>query len=185
MVAWEARDGVLGPAGRPYVKREYPMMLHKAKALVSGGIEITETQTVQTERERARLEPLGFRATPLEAIEALSATQTEHATLAAERNFEVRRMSPRAQLEVAQAEAEAGAVHLPTIPETPHGPRGVPVPVRGLNADEQALLDNADDTIRALQAELEALRAELATARAVPAQARKRGRPKKVAAVES
>jgi len=188
MTKWEAKDGVLGPGLRPYIKREYPMMLHKAAAMLQGGIEIVATAIVHTEDERAHQERVGFRPTPLEAIEALEAEQTNHAELAAERNFEVRRMTPRAQLEVVRAEDAAGAVHLPTIPETPHGLRGVPVPLSAKAAD--MALGNAEELIAQQQAELAELRAMLAAkpvteAVAEPAAAPKRGRgrPKKSAAV--
>lgn len=161
------------------------MMLHKASVLKAGGIEITETVQVQTERERAPFEARGFRSTPLEAIDALEATQTDHATLAAERNYELQRMSPRARAEVAEKEAEAGAVHLPTIPETPIGPRRVPVLTD--RAVEETLRQNAADAIETQQAEIAAQQAEIArltvqlAAAKMPAGApKKRGRPKKV-----
>ena len=114
----------MGPGLRPYLKRDYPMMLHKAAALPKGGIEIVEYQIVDDADHRTRLEAQGFRATPLEAIEAVTAQQTEFATLSAERAFDVRRLSPRAQAEVTVAEEAAGAQHLPTIEETPIQRRG-------------------------------------------------------------
>jgi hypothetical protein len=184
MVQWEARDGVLGPAGRPYVKREYPMMLHKAAPLPAGGLDITETQIVYVERERTKYEAMGFRATPLEALAVLDQTQTEHATLAAERNFEVRRMSAKAQAEVAAAEEAAGAVHLPTIPETPIGPRRMTVLTE--RDVQETLQRNADEALEAQQAELVAQRAEIErlTAELAAKPKPRRGRPKKAATVE-
>jgi hypothetical protein len=162
---WEAKDGTLGPGLRPYVHRPYPMMLHKAAALPSGGIEIIATEIVQTDDERAKVERMGFRATPLEAIEALKAEQLEHATLSAERNYEkLHKLSPRAVAEVEAKEEAAGAVHLPTIDETPHGLRGEHV---------------TSDREIALQAEVERLKAEIVRDRATTP-IRRRGRPKKV-----
>lgn len=195
MTKWEARDGPMGPGLRPYVKREYPMMLHHATAALRGGFDIDAQEIVHTEGERARLEARGFRATPLEAIDAVLAEQTEHATLAAERNFEVRRMSPQARAEVERAEESAGTMHLPTIPETSHGVRGVPVKLSAEDVD-RTILENAEEQVRTQQTELDMLRTQLEAqnklieamnkrmeeaAAAVPSP-RKRGRPKKAEA---
>ena len=126
MVKWEAQNSSMGPGLRPYVKRDYPMMLHLAGALPAGGIGILETVIVDDETAQSRQAARGFRATPLEAIAALEQQQTVFATLAAERTYETRRMSPQARAEVAQAEEAAGAIHVPTIPETPIKRRGRP-----------------------------------------------------------
>ena len=122
MTKWEAQGSTMGPGLRPYVKRDFPMMMHKAGRLSGGGIGIIDTYIVD-EKQHPRYVQSGFRDTPLEAIEAYEAEQLEFAKLAAERNFEVRRMGTHAQAEVATAEAAAGARHLPTIPETPIKPR--------------------------------------------------------------
>ena len=131
MTKWEAQGSILGPGLRPYVHRDYPMMVHLAAALSKGGVGIVERKIVDGPDARARAEQDGFRATPLEAIAALEEQQTEFGKLAAERAFEVRRMSAKAQAEVVQAEADAGAQHLPTIAEKPkrkyvrkHSPTG-------------------------------------------------------------
>ena len=159
---WEAQGSTMGPGLRPYVKRDYPMMLHKAWQRPSGGIDILDTQIVDDEDHRTRLEANGYRATPLEAIDALVSQQAEFAKLAAEREFEkTYRLSARAAAEVALAEDAAGAQHLPTIPETPHGVRGVHV---------------TSDRELALEAELNTLKAQMAPAREAP---KRRGRPKK------
>lgn len=120
-VKWEAQTSAMGPGLRPYVKRDYPMMLHLAGP-PKGGLgapEIIETIEVGSEREASAHESRGFKPTPLEALAHYDAQLTEFATLAAERNSEVRRASERAKAEVEQAEAAAGAQHLPTIQETP------------------------------------------------------------------
>lgn len=125
---WEAQGSTMGPGLRPYVKRDYPMMLHKAWQRPSGGVEILHTQIVDDVDQRTRFEANGYRATPLEALAALEVQQTEFATLAAERAYEKQhRLSARAVAEVTRAEEDAGANHLPTIAETPHGLRGTPV----------------------------------------------------------
>ena len=120
MRKWEAAATELGPGLRPYVKREYPMMLHLAGVLPQGGIRIIDTRIVDDVDRRTLAEREGFRATPTEAIDALTVQQTEHATLAAEREWEKRhRMGPKARAEVEIVEDAAGAEHLPTIPEKP------------------------------------------------------------------
>ena len=136
---WEARSSVLGDGERPYVPgRQFPMMLHRAGTLPGGGLGILETTIVGHVTTDAAGIPVsghaddaaydaayarGFRPTPLEALEAYQVEQTAIATLAAERNYEMRRMSPQANAEVAHAEAAAGMQHLPTIAETPIKPR--------------------------------------------------------------
>jgi hypothetical protein len=119
-VKHEAQYTPMGPGLRPYVKRDYPMMLHKAGRPENGmgADEIRESCVVDSERERARQEHEGFRATPLEALEAFAAQQFEIAELAAERNFHERRMSPKAQAE-AEAANEAAGGHLAAVPVTP------------------------------------------------------------------
>lgn len=120
-VKWEAYPTECGPGKRTYERRDYPMMLHLAGPPASGlgAAEIVKTLTVGSEIEAESYRSQGFRPTPLEAIEYFAAQQLEFATLAAERNSEMRRMSERANAEVAAVEAAAGAQHLPTIPEQP------------------------------------------------------------------
>lgn len=123
---WEAQYTEFGPGGRPYVHREYPMMLHKAGRPSGGmgGPVIVETREVESAAQREQYRSQGFRATPLEALEVWEAQQKEFAELAAERNWEVKhgRHSEKAQAEVAAAEA-AAVDHLPSVPVTPIKPR--------------------------------------------------------------
>ena len=128
MTRWEAQGSTMGPGLRPYVKYDYPMMVHLAGSLPKGGVGILEQIIVEDDTRRTAARSVGYRDTPLEAIDAFNEQQLEYAKLAAERNFEVRRMSAHAQREVVQAEADAGAQHLPTIPPTPikRRPRGRP-----------------------------------------------------------
>ncbi len=167
-IKWEAQGSLMGPGLRPYVKHDYPMMLYKAWQRPEGGLDIADTQIVDDEGHRTRLEANGYRATPLEAFDALEAQQTEFAKLSAEREWEKThgRLSPRAIAEVTQHEEDAGAQHLPTIPETPHGLRGVHV---------------TSDREIAMQAELDALKAQLAKATAP----KKRGRKPKAKPVDA
>src|SRR5712691_428563 len=116
-VKHEAQYTEMGPGLRPYVKRDFPMMLHKA-GRPSGGLgadEIIETCIVEGVRELSAKQHEGFRPTPGEALEAFAAMQFEIAELAAERNFHERRMSPKAQVE-AEAANEAAGGHLAEVP---------------------------------------------------------------------
>ena len=120
MRKWEAQATELGPGLRPYIKRDYPMMLHLAGVAPQGGVVIIDTRIVEDADRRVIAEREGFRATPTEAIDALAVQQTEHAKLAAEREWEKRHtMSAKARVEVEAVEEAAGAKHLPTIPEKP------------------------------------------------------------------
>jgi hypothetical protein len=179
MTKFEARDSVLGPGLRPYVYREYPMMLHRAGVLPKGGIDIIEQETANSDRERQRLEQRGFRATPLEAVAVLEGTQLSHSELSAEREWEKRhRLSAKAVAEVEAHEEAAGSVHLPMIPETPIAPKHAIVTTDRLIMEQ----------MEAQQAELEAQRAEIArleaqvAAASQPAEKKLPGRkPKKAA----
>lgn len=122
MVKHEAQHSVYGPPGRPYVKRDYPMMLHKAGRNENGSPEITDTQIAETEVQRGNLLSRGFRENPLDALSLMHAEDRELATLAAERNFHESRMSAQAQREAARVDATTGD-HVPTVPETPLAPK--------------------------------------------------------------
>ena len=122
---WEGTHTEVGPPGRLYVKRDYPMLLHRAGP-PAGGLgapEIVETQLVESAREMESYRSRGFRPTPLEALDGYEKQQFEFAELAAERNADMRRAGEKAKAEVAAAEAAAGMNHLPTIPETPIRPK--------------------------------------------------------------
>lgn len=124
-VKFEAQYTAFGPGQRPYVKRDYPMLLHKA-GRPSGGMGaaiIVEHQEVGSEQEADVYRSRGFRPTPLEALDVWDGEQKLFAELAAERNWEAKnRHSERAQSEIAQAEAVA-VDHLASMPVTPIKPR--------------------------------------------------------------
>lgn len=125
MCKWNAHHSEFGPPGRPYTFQPYPARMYKAARLPDGTRAIVEAQDAGNADEQRRLETRGFVAGGQgAALEALDAQEREYAQLAAERNFEVRRMSEGARSEVAQAEDEAGARHLPVIPERPKRRRG-------------------------------------------------------------
>jgi hypothetical protein len=124
-VKWEAQYSAFGPGLRPYVKREYPMMLHQAGRPESGmGPDtIIEQLIIDDEREYELYRSRGFRETPLEALEAFSAQQLEFAKLAANLEYQKKnQLSPRAAAEV-EAAQDASPHHLPMVPETPIRPR--------------------------------------------------------------
>jgi len=123
----EAQFTQHGPPGRPYVYQDFPKMFYKAVRAVKGGITFDQF-TVQNDDEVRNMQSRGFSVTQALAIEALEREQAEHGALAAERNFEIQhgRISERAAAEVRVAEAEHGARHLPSVPETPVKRRGRP-----------------------------------------------------------
>lgn len=124
---WEATYTQFGPAGRPYVFRQYPTWMFLAGAPPNGGaITILDMQICATENQRSGFESRGFRMEPLEAIAYYEKQQLEYAKLAAEREYEKRhgKMSARARQEVEDVEEAAGAQHLPTIAARPGRKRG-------------------------------------------------------------
>ena len=120
-VKWEAHHTAMGPPLRPYVRYEYPMMIHRAGPPPGGlgPIEIVETKEVLVDTWRNFEYGLGFRETPLEALDAYAARQFTRAESAAERNYDVKhKLSPKAAAEVAAAE-EVATDHLAMVPITP------------------------------------------------------------------
>lgn len=121
MRKWEAFPSVFGPGERPYQFREYPKRMYRCEYVQGKGIDIVESHDVGDIHEERNLLSRGFSSTLQEAHDVAQAAITEAATLAAERNFEIAhgRLSEKAAAEVRAVEAEAGAVHVPMIPETP------------------------------------------------------------------
>ena len=112
----------------PYHYQEFPKMLYKAER-ADGGPRISETLTVHSEQEESNAKSRGWCEGQEAAIAAVRDQDKEFAKLAAERNFETRRMSEKARAEV-DAYEEVSAIHLPTIPETPIKKRGRPVKIK-------------------------------------------------------
>lgn len=132
-VKWEAQYSEMGPGLKPYVKRDFPMMLHLAGP-PAGGLGapvIIETVIVDSEQEAVFPRSRGFRPTPQEAIDAQTAQQTEFATLAANRNWQEKtgKLSAKAVTEMRVAEDQVGG-HLPDVPVTPIKKRGRKVAVK-------------------------------------------------------
>src|SRR5437773_5830210 len=106
LVKWEAQVTSAGPGLRPYLKREYPQMLYRAARLDDGAFGIAETHLVESDLEASNYFSRGFHPTPLEALDGLKAQELEIAKLAANRNFQERRMSDKARAQSPAVEAE-------------------------------------------------------------------------------
>lgn len=125
MVKWEAQGSTMGPGLRPYQFRPLPAWMFKAGRPENklGKHVITEERYVESEAEADTAWHLGFRATPLEAIDLLEAETLEIAKLAASLEYEkTHTLSPKAVAEV-EAAQQAHHGHLPTVPVTPIRPR--------------------------------------------------------------
>lgn len=121
---WEAERSEFGEAGRRYVRRDFPMMMHKAGRATSpgGAPQIDETYTVDTDVQRQNMLSRGFRDTPLEALAVLHQADQDHAELHANRVFNDQGMSANAQREAAAADAASGD-HVPAVPVTAIHPK--------------------------------------------------------------
>lgn len=128
LAKWEQHHSqfTIGTApGRPYVFREYPKMLYRGAVNANGKHVIDEQKIVQDRDQETIANGQGWFSNPTQALECVKASELEKAKLAAERNFEVRRMSGKARAEVEAFEAEAGE-HVAEIPAVPIKPRGRP-----------------------------------------------------------
>lgn len=135
-VKYEAQGTEMGPGLRPYVYREFPLMMHKA-GKPEGGLgahTIVESRIVESETQASQLFHEGFRRTPLDALQYLEDQRLEFAKLDAELNYEQKnKVSERASAEIDAARAaHTGDVshHLPAVPVTPIRKRGRPVAVK-------------------------------------------------------
>lgn len=112
---------------QPSTFQAYPARLYRVtnrKPLTFDG------ETVGSEVEQRNLESRGFVAGGQgEALKAYDAEQRSIAKLAANRAHGEQRMSPEAQAEAQQYEADADG-HVPVIPEQPKKPRGRPVKLK-------------------------------------------------------
>jgi hypothetical protein len=122
---WESETHEYGPPGRPYVYRPYPAMVLKAVRPSSGGPPRFEQEIAHSEDEEANLRQRGFVRGPGAALAQLEASERETATLAAERAYVERRMSPQAQEEARQVD-ESTLEHVPVIEQQPIRRKGWP-----------------------------------------------------------
>ncbi len=137
----EALYTIYGPPGRPYVHRDYPMMMYRFLR-AKDGTPVAEGEVAPGVDERRNLESRGFVAGGQgKAWEAFEAQELEHAKLAAEINYDAKhKLSEQASAEVQTAQETFGAQHLPEVPRTPvkklGWPKGKP---RGKKAVETAV----------------------------------------------
>lgn len=116
---WEANYTQYGPPGRPYEYRAYPSAMYKAKRPAKGGDPLFDFASAEDERDRERLERVGYvYGGKAAALAALERQEFEIAELAANRHLTDRRMGEQARAEAAAAD-EATIQHLAAIPETP------------------------------------------------------------------
>lgn len=120
-IKWEANFTALGPGQRPYVKREYPMMIFLG-GRPEGGLgadTVIAYETVGSDREFEEWRHRGYRPSPNEAIEAYQAQELEYARLNANLEHQKKHtLSEKAAAEVSAAQ-DAVTGHLPMVPETP------------------------------------------------------------------
>ena len=147
------------PAGRPYVFRPYPRMLYKAVTKANGQVICLEpapnpalyptqadyeravwlndqlnkscTRIVESEREHDAARSDGWRDSATDALAAHEALQQEIAQAAAETNFAVQRMSPKAQAEHRAAVEETDEQVTDLKPAKTRGRKRKPIPVSG------------------------------------------------------
>jgi len=123
---WESETTAFGPAGRPFVYAEYPLMLYRAKRRPEGGKDpILEQFIVEDEQQERNMQSRGWVRGPDNAIKALEQSEHGLAQAAAERAYQDRLMSDRAKAEAAAVD-ETTIQHLGSIPETPIHKKGWP-----------------------------------------------------------
>jgi len=104
----------------PWVYREFPKMLYLGR-VTAGKVEI-EQKVVASEQEEALALGLGWLPKPDDAHTRAEAVEAARGELAAERAWDDRRLSAKAQAEAAVID-QATLRHLPEIPEQPRRPR--------------------------------------------------------------
>jgi len=126
---WESYHTEFGEPGRPYTFQEYPLMVFRASRPSSGGATpILEHHIVEDEQQERNMLSRGFVRGPDHAVQMLEQQERELATAAAERAYQDKRMSEKAQAQAATAD-ESTISHLGEVPRTPLKPRGRPVKV--------------------------------------------------------
>jgi hypothetical protein len=115
---WEATHTEFGPPGRPFTFHEYPLMVYQASRPSTGGPPVLVHEIVHDEPQERQLASRGYVRGPDHAVAQLDAQELEIAKLAAERHYDERRMSARAQAE-ASAVDDSTIDHVPSVPEMP------------------------------------------------------------------
>jgi hypothetical protein len=116
---------------RPPSPQEFPKMLYRASRPATGGKVTFEQLIVDDSQVQRNFESRGYHCRQEDALAALESDELAVAKLAAERHYQERSMSEKAQREVAAHEAETDA-HLPVIPDTPVKRRGRPKTVESV-----------------------------------------------------
>ena len=115
---WEATHTQYGPGERPFEFKEYPLMVYKAVRPSSGGPPRLEHEIAADANREAYWLSRGYVRGPDKAVEALEAQERSIAELAANRAYNDKRMSARAQEEAAKVD-ESTIQHLGEIPAQP------------------------------------------------------------------
>jgi hypothetical protein len=123
---WEQHSDRFGPPGNPYVYREYPRMLYRARRRDDGQLMVIDPTNEQwsrgsyaiahNEHELEKLMGQGWRKTQQEALEYAHGLEEDISDAAAHRAYEDRNMSDKAKVESVQVE-EASGLHVPEIPQ--------------------------------------------------------------------
>lgn len=114
---WEANYTQYGPPGRPHVHRDYPARMYRPSRAPQGGPALFEGADASDDRERERLERVGFvYGGQGAALAALEKREFEIAELAANRALTDQRMSAKAQAEADTVDMRT-IQHLGAIPE--------------------------------------------------------------------
>ena len=105
----------------PYRYQEFPKMLFRGTTTTAGKLEV-EQRIVASAADQATAAGAGWLPHPQDAADAETQRQEDLGTLAAERLYADRQLSPAAQAEAAAIDG-ATLKHLPEIPERPRRPR--------------------------------------------------------------
>lgn len=117
MAKHEALHSPFGPPGRPFQFHEYPTMMYKGTRSVRNGVITFESQVADDDRDRERLERVGFvHGGQAAAAARVEAQEQEFAELAANRHHSDARMGELAQREADRVDSNT-IQHLPVIPE--------------------------------------------------------------------
>jgi hypothetical protein len=122
---WESQHTEFGPGERPYTYQEFPLMMYRAVRSSSGGAPTLEHYVVENEQQERNMLSRGFVRGPENAVAALEERERGLAQAAAERAYQDKRMSEKAQQEAAAVD-ESTISHLGSIPETPIHKKGWP-----------------------------------------------------------
>jgi hypothetical protein len=116
---WETTHTEFGPPGRAAVFTEFPLMIYRATRPPNGGKDpILEHHIVNDAQEEQNMRSRGFVRGPDHAVQMLEQQERELATAAAERAYQDKRMSEKAQAEAATVD-DSTISHVGAIPETP------------------------------------------------------------------